>query len=197
MRRRRPIPNVGWMLLAMLAVASLSACGEQRRPNPAVPAQELPDQEVSDFALTETDDGRVAVEALRAQRRHLQRAQPDHRPGGPRRLLQRAGRAFLGADRPRGRDQPAHPRHDRPRQRRAPDHRGHAAVDRGAAVPEPSAEDAWSPTNQLVRVERGGDVLTGYGFESDPDLRHFEFKRAVKATVRSDTEGLVRPRDPE
>jgi hypothetical protein len=41
------------------------------------------------------------------------------------------------------------------------------------------------PEEQLVRVERSGDVLTGYGFESDPDLRHYEFKRRVQATVRS------------
>ena len=42
-----------------------------------------------------------------------------------------------------------------------------------------------SPIEQLVRVERAGDVLTGYGFESDPELEHFEFKREVQATVRT------------
>lgn len=41
------------------------------------------------------------------------------------------------------------------------------------------------PDDQLVRVERGNDVLTGYGFQSDPDLKHYEFKRRVEATVRS------------
>jgi hypothetical protein len=41
-----------------------------------------------------------------------------------------------------------------------------------------------------VRVERGSDVLTGYGFESDPNLRHYEFKRRVSATVRTPSGGL-------
>ena len=41
------------------------------------------------------------------------------------------------------------------------------------------------PDDQLVTVQRGSDVLTGYGFESDPDLKHYEFKRRVQATVRS------------
>ena len=49
------------------------------------------------------------------------------------------------------------------------------------------------PVEQLVRVERGGDILTGYGFESDPDLRHYEFKRRVQATVHTRSGGIVRP----
>ena len=48
------------------------------------------------------------------------------------------------------------------------------------------------PDDQLVRVERASDVLTGYGFESDPHLTHYEFKRQVEATVRSKV-----PLDPE
>jgi len=46
-------------------------------------------------------------------------------------------------------------------------------------------------SDDFVRVERAGDVLTGYGFESDPELHHFEFKRQVNATVRTRTGGLV------
>jgi hypothetical protein len=49
------------------------------------------------------------------------------------------------------------------------------------------------PDDQLVRVERSGDVLTGYGFESDPDLRHYEFKRQVEATVRPRSGGFADP----
>jgi len=40
-----------------------------------------------------------------------------------------------------------------------------------------------------VRVERAENVLTGYGFESDPDLRHYEFKRNVQATVTPPSSG--------
>ena len=47
------------------------------------------------------------------------------------------------------------------------------------------------PVDQKVRVARAGDVLTGWGFESDPELRHFEFKRSVQATVRTRSGGTI------
>jgi LPS export ABC transporter protein LptC len=46
-------------------------------------------------------------------------------------------------------------------------------------------------SDRFVRVERAGDVLTGVGFESDPDLHHFEFKTRVKATVRTRSGGIL------
>ncbi len=49
-------------------------------------------------------------------------------------------------------------------------------------------------TDAFVRVERAGDVLTGYGFESDPELHHFEFKRKVSALVRTRSGGLLEER---
>ena len=49
-------------------------------------------------------------------------------------------------------------------------------------------------TESFVRVDRGGDVLTGYGFESDPELKDFQFKRQVKATVRTRSGGAVESR---
>jgi hypothetical protein len=48
-----------------------------------------------------------------------------------------------------------------------------------------------SPLEQKVRVERAGDVLTGYGFESDPALKRFEFKRKVQATVQTRSGGDI------
>ena len=36
----------------------------------------------------------------------------------------------------------------------------------------------------FVRVTRRGDVLTGYGFESDATLEHFRLRREVRAEVR-------------
>jgi len=48
-----------------------------------------------------------------------------------------------------------------------------------------------SPVEQMVRVERAGDVLTGYGFESDPDLKHFEFKRDIEAVLHTRSGGGV------
>ena len=49
-------------------------------------------------------------------------------------------------------------------------------------------------TESFVRVDRHGDVLTGWGFESDPNLRDFQFKRQVKATVHTRSGGTVESR---
>lgn len=49
-------------------------------------------------------------------------------------------------------------------------------------------------TESFVRVDRRGDVLTGYGFESDPGLKDFQFKRQVKATVQTRSGGTLEPR---
>jgi LPS export ABC transporter protein LptC len=43
-------------------------------------------------------------------------------------------------------------------------------------------------SDAFVRVTRKEDVVTGYGFESDPNLDHFHLKREVRAEVR-DTGG--------
>jgi LPS export ABC transporter protein LptC len=48
-------------------------------------------------------------------------------------------------------------------------------------------------SDDLVRVERGGDVLTGVGFESDPELKHFKFRSKVQATVHSKSGDLLGP----
>jgi LPS export ABC transporter protein LptC len=40
------------------------------------------------------------------------------------------------------------------------------------------------PVDRMVRVERAGDVLTGYGFKGDLGTGHFEFLRRVRAVVR-------------
>ena len=46
----------------------------------------------------------------------------------------------------------------------------------------------------FVRVTRRGDVLTGFGFESDATLEHFRLRREVRAEVRSAAdEGAAAP----
>lgn len=45
-------------------------------------------------------------------------------------------------------------------------------------------------TEDFVRFTKGKDVLTGYGFQSDPELKNVEINRDVKAYLR-DEEGLV------
>ena len=45
-------------------------------------------------------------------------------------------------------------------------------------------------TEDFVRFIKGEDILTGYGFRSDPDLKNVEIMKDVKAFIR-DEEGLV------
>jgi len=45
-------------------------------------------------------------------------------------------------------------------------------------------------TEDFVRFIKGEDVLTGYGFRSDPDLKNVEIMKDVKAFLR-DEEGFV------
>jgi LPS export ABC transporter protein LptC len=42
----------------------------------------------------------------------------------------------------------------------------------------------------FVKVTRRGDVLTGFGFESDATLEHFRLRREVKAEVRTAADSL-------
>jgi LPS export ABC transporter protein LptC len=39
-------------------------------------------------------------------------------------------------------------------------------------------------SDELVRLEEHGNVLTAVGFESDPDLKHYHFRSRVQAVVR-------------
>lgn len=45
-------------------------------------------------------------------------------------------------------------------------------------------------TEDFVRFIKGEDILTGYGFRSDPDLKNVEIMKDVKAFLRDD-EGFV------
>ena len=47
-------------------------------------------------------------------------------------------------------------------------------------------------SDEFVRLQRNGDEVTGYGFESDPSLEHFSIKREVKARVQSSPGGGLR-----
>ncbi len=42
----------------------------------------------------------------------------------------------------------------------------------------------------FVKITRRGDVLTGYGFESDATLEHFHLRRQVRAEVTSGADSL-------
>ena len=177
----------GLFLAWLMAV---TGCGRQRTVSPGPSSGELPDQEVSDFAITETDQGRVewklyARDAATFTTRNLVLAHQvridffDEDGSKSSELVAREGEI-----------------NSRTRNMTA---RGNVVLQTTEGTRLSSEELRFLnreqqivvPDDQLVRVERGGDVLTGYGFVSDPDLSRFEFKRQVKATVRSSTGGLT------
>jgi LPS export ABC transporter protein LptC len=183
------------MVMVLLALAS-AGCGVQRSSAPAQETGELPDQEVSDFVLTETDEGRpqwklFARYAATYNVRNVIEARSirvdffDEDGEETSELTAREGEIRL-----QSRDMTA---------------RGNVVLQTREGTRMSTEliqflnreQRIVSPVDQMVRVERGGDVLTGYGFESDPDLQHFEFKRQVEAVVRTRSGGGVREREGE
>jgi len=182
--RRLSVPAVmvAFGMAAWIALG-LSGCGNHRSSSPAESTGELPDQEVTDFAITETDGGDIqwklfARYAATYSARNVVEA--------------RSIRVdFYGEDGARSSTLTSRDGEINQRTR--------DMVARGNVVLETTEGTRLSseelrflnreqrivvPERYLVRVERSGDVLTGYGFESDPELRHYEFKRRVQATVR-------------
>jgi len=182
----------GAVRLAVLALllAGAAGCGTDRAASPAAASGERPDQEVSDFVLTETDQG-MPVWKLYARYAATYNARNvivartvrvdffDEQGAQSSELTAREGEIQLQT-----RDMTA---------------RGNVVL-RTREGTRMSTEEMHflnrqqlivSPIEQIVRVERSGDVLTGYGFQSDPDLKQFEFKRKVQATVRTRSGGDI------
>ena len=165
-----------------VGVSFLVGCGPASRTSPSGVTGELPDQEVTDFVVTETDQGRpqwtlYARDASIFNARDLvvaKRVKVDFFDDKGKRSSE------LTADQGELNKQSRHMKA-----------RGHVVLEtaEGARMTTEAMEfdNATSliTSDQLVRVERGGDVLSGTGFQSDQDLRHFEFKSKVTATVRS------------
>lgn len=181
--------------IQLLACAVLAVgCSEQgSRPTPES-SGEMADQVVVDFVLTETDEG-TPVWTLYAREASTFRARNV--------VVARSIRVdFFDEDGERTSELTAREGeiNDRTRDMIA---RGDVVIQTTEGTRMSSQELRFlneqerivSPIDQLVRVERGGDVLTGYGFESDPDLTQFEFKRKVEATVRTRSGGIVGSED--
>ena len=186
-------PHGGFAVLCMavLLASGLSAgCGERRSLGPSGQAGVLPDQEVEDFALTETNSGAVEWK-LYARHAAIFDVKNTITAHGVRvdffddkgkqssRLTAREGEINQLS-----RDMTA---------------RGNVVLQNsdGARMSTQSLRflnrEQKIVSDELVRVERGGDVLTGVGFESDPDLKHYQFRTRVNATVRSKTQTLLGP----
>jgi len=186
--RRGSVAGAG--LAAMLALAALvqAGCGDRRAMSPASNSGALPDQEVSDFVLTETDRA-VPQWTLNAQYAAIYTARNTITARGIRvdffndKGLKNSTLTAREGD---------------------INQLSHDMTATGDVILQSEDGTRMSTqhlqflnheqrirTDDFVRVERAGDVLTGVGFDSDPQLKHFEFRSKVNATVHSSSDGLV------
>ncbi|HTO90970.1 MAG TPA: LPS export ABC transporter periplasmic protein LptC [Candidatus Sulfotelmatobacter sp.] len=196
-RRAPPGSHRGRVLLAALGLglAALMAvgCGERRTVGMSGKTGELPDQEVQDFSLTETNQGAVewrlfAQYAAMYDVKNLITARGvrvdfyDEKSTRTSQLTAREGEINQLT-----RDMTA---------------RGNVVLQSSDGTRMSTQvmhflnREQKVQSDDLVRVERAGDVLTGVGFESDPELKHFKFRSKVQATVHSKSEDLLGPRKP-
>ena len=179
-----------WLRIATvgLLLASLASCDRARRAVPGAASGELPDQEVSDFMVTETDAGKPEW-TLHARSAAMFNA---------RNVLVARGVRVDFFDEKGNRSSTLTAREGEMHQvRRDMVARGNVVLQttEGTRMSTESLrflnETQKIVSDDFVRVERQGDVLTGYGFESDPGLKHFEFKRQVQAVVRTRSGGTL------
>jgi LPS export ABC transporter protein LptC len=176
----------------VLAALSSWGCDQASRAVPGPASGDLPDQEVSDFVVTETDAGHPQW-TLYARSAAIY---------NPRNTIVARGVRIDFFDEKGERTSTLTAREGEMNQMRRD------MVARGNVVLQ-TTEGTRMSTEELhflnqqqrivsdafVRVERRGDVLTGYGFESDPNLEHFEFKRKVQAVVRTRSGGVLEDRE--
>jgi LPS export ABC transporter protein LptC len=179
-RARRTLSAAG--LLACGALLLLG-CGGDGKSGPTGSRTELPDQEVTDFVLSETDLGRMQWK-MYAQHAAIY---------GAKNLVLVTGLRVDFFDENQQQTSELRAREGDLEQRtRNMTARGDVVIQTSTGVRMQTQSVKFLNdkqkivTDDFVRVERGQDVLTGYGFESDPTLEHFEFKRQVRADVRSE-----------
>lgn len=175
-------PARGWVALALLLGAlAATGCSGRKTAGPVGAGAELPDQEVTDFVLTETDQGRpqwtlYARYAATYQAKNL--------------VMSRDMRVDFFDDKGARSSELTANAGEIQQQTRDMTARGNVVMQTTEGTRMTTEELHFSNDRQqitserLVRVERQGDILEGTGFASDPSLHHFEFKTQVHATVR-------------
>jgi LPS export ABC transporter protein LptC len=189
---RRLATRLATLLAAVAVVVGaalmIPGCGDSPQVSSGPASGELPDQEVSDFVATETDQGEVQWK-MYARSAATYRARNTVVARGVRiDFFDEKGQrsSTLTADTGEMNDLT------------------HDMMARGNVVMQATEGTRMTTdllhflnkqqrivTDSFVRVDRRGDVLTGYGFESDPDLKNFQFKRQVRATVHTNSGGTI------
>lgn len=186
-------PSIACWPLPMLLAACVAAagCNGLPRANPMSSRGEMPDQEVTDFVLTETDAGHpqwtlYAKWAATYTARNVVVARDirvdffDEKGARSSELTAREGEIQQAT-----RDMTA---------------RGDVVLRTTEGTRMTTEEmhfrnrEQLITSERLVRVEREGDALEGVGFSSDPNLRHFEFRSQVNATVRGKSGAILETR---
>jgi len=184
---------------AALGLAGLAAglfpvlgCGERRAATPEPSTGELPEQVISDFVMTETDQGRLEWKLY---------ARDAASYAGRNSILGHVVRVDFFDEAGKQSSELTAREGEINQRTRNMTARGNVVIQTHEGTRLSTEELHFLnreqkivvPVEKLVRVERGGDVLTGYGFESDPDLTHYEFKKAVRAVVRTRSGGVIGP----
>ena len=180
----------GSAALIVLGLA-LAGCGGSPRTSATGPSGELPDQEVTDFVITETDQGHVqwtlyARDAAMYDAKNL--------------VVARGVRVDFFDEKGKQSSELKADQGELNQQTRDMTARGHVVMATAEGTRMTTSELHFDNQTQkirsdkLVRVERQGDVLSGTGFESDQDLHHFEFKSQVNATVHTRSGAIIETR---
>jgi LPS export ABC transporter protein LptC len=174
-------PLVG---LALVLLVGLGACvkEEEAKPGSAV-VRQLADQVISNFSITETTRGRKewVMEAQRAylyEKRNVLEAQNvkvtffDDKGAVQSVLTAESGKLNRGTD-----DMEA---------------AGNVVVTGSGGTQLKTESLTWTNATHKIASEdsvtiiRRKDILTGWGFEGDPDLGKFAIHRNMRATIRPD-----------
>jgi len=190
---RRPLPVgliMGFLARGLLGTV-LAGCSGGKKLSASGTSGELPDNEVEQFYVTETDSGR-AQWTMFAQHAATYQARDLVTVRGVRidffsdkgikssELVAREGELYQ-----RSRDMVA---------------RGNVVLltTEGWRMSTEEMHFLNSrrkiTSDKLVRVEKQGTVLEGVGFESDPNLEHFEFQHQIRATVQPGAGALAEPK---
>lgn len=175
-------------MLAALAVVLCLGCSDEREPAPTDGGSDpLPDQELFDYVLTETEAG-VRSWELASDRLERYVKKEDTKDEvelyGVRMRFYRDGEPFSLLTSERGRAN---------LKTKEIFTWGDVVVVTTDGRRLETEQLHYDNVNDLIyndvfnRFTRDGDVMTGYGMEATPDLGFFELKRRVNATVSDRT----------
>ena len=178
-----PRRTARWGLISMLVVAALAVgCHKGSPSTPRGKDVRVPDQEARDFTLTESLEGTknwtlYASYAAMYNDQSLVDAKKVRIE-----FFDKEGKKFSTLVAQQGRV------HQRTNDLEA---RGNVVVTTESGIRMETDSLRWQNTagkivsDGFVKVTRKYDVVTGYGFESDPSLDHFHIRHEVRAEVRN------------